>query len=98
MDTIDRLMKSISEGDDDKQNYTILTMILDVHVYDINLSNYFVTTSQVLDDFSVQLDEVEFSNVEGGLGIFGSFITKKYVLKFDREYVGSFGYVPGINP
>jgi hypothetical protein len=97
-ETIDRLMAGISEGDPNKGDYTILTMIVDVHVYDINLSNYYVSTAQKLDNFSVQLEQVEFSNIDGGLGIFGSFISTKHVLKFDYDYVGSFGYVPGIIP
>jgi hypothetical protein len=96
--TIDRFMRGISEGDPNKGDYTILSVIVDVHVYDINLSNYYVSTTQKLDDFSVQLEAVNFSNIEGGLGIFGSFISTKHVLKFDSEYVGSFGYVPGIRP
>ncbi len=97
MDAMNRVMHEISEGDPVKDNYTILTMIIDVHVYDANLSNYYITTNQSLGEFTVQLDEIDFSNVEGGFGIFGSFFTKKFVTWFDREYIHLFGYKAGIN-
>lgn len=96
MDAIRRAMNEISEGDPNKKNYSILTMIVHIHVYDKNLSEYYVSSSQSLDQFSVNVDAVDYSNIAGGFGIFGSYNSKKYVIKFNREFIGSFGYNVGV--
>lgn len=96
MDAIRRALEEISLGDENKQNYTIFTMIVHIHAYDKNLSEYYVSTSQTLDQFSVNLDAVDYSNIDGGFGIFGSYYSKQYVIKFNREFIGSFGYKVGI--
>jgi len=96
MDAIRRAMNEISGSDPNKSNYTILTMIVHVHTYDKNLSEYYVSSAQSLDQFSINVDALDFSNIEGGLGIFGSYNSKKYVIKFNREFIGSFGYKVGV--
>jgi hypothetical protein len=40
----------------------------------------------------VRTDESVYSNIDGGIGIFGSTMTSAYSFPVDRKYVESFGY------
>ncbi|MFC2133026.1 DUF4249 family protein [Bacteroidota bacterium] len=95
MNAIDRTMAEISEGDPDKTNYAITEIKLKVMVFDENLSAYYSSVQQFLDGFTIKVDQPDFSNVEGGFGIFGSYNVTEYNLKIDENYVDSFGYIVG---
>jgi hypothetical protein len=45
-----------------------------------------------LDRYSVRTDERVYSNINGGIGIFGSRMDSDYSYPMDRKYVESFGY------
>lgn len=92
---ITRALNKISEGDSDKAKYSILIKNnLDLLIMDQNLSSYFLATEDALDAFTVRLDEADFTNIEGGLGIFGSYFKINYWIYFSTEYIESFGYTP----
>ena len=95
MDAVDRAMALISEGDPVKTNYAITEIKLKVMVFDENLSAYYSSVQQFLDGFTIKLDQPDFSNVEGGFGIFGSYNVIEYNLKIDEDYVISFDYIVG---
>lgn len=95
-EALDSAMAQISHGDSDKGSYSIYEAYLQVLVYDKSLTNYYVSTNQALDGFSVKVDETDYSNVEGGLGIFGSYRLDEYKIKILRPYIQSFGYYPAI--
>ena len=97
MDAITRLMEHISEGDPVKENYTILSVVLWVYIFDQNLSNYYSSSSQGIGDILVMLDQNDFSNIENGYGIFGSYSIQGYSLLISKEYIESFGYIAGLN-
>jgi len=97
MELIDRAMKEISGDDPAKENYIILTAIIDLLVFDRNLSGYYSSVASVSDEFSIRLDEIDFSNIDGGFGVFGSYFKQKFVLFFDKLYIESFGYIDGID-
>ncbi len=93
-DVVDRILQEISAGDPNKGNYSIyqsakFTLI----AYDQSLSRYISSTSQSLDDLTVTVDVADYSNIEGGLGIFGAFNKKRYDrIKFYQQYINTFGY------
>ena len=91
--TFDRALKNISTGDPQKENYTILSFILEIFVYDRNLTSYHASRDQ---SYSITVNENDYTNIEGGVGIFGSYIKQKHSLKFTHDYVKSFGYKPGL--
>jgi hypothetical protein len=94
-EVLTRILNKLSEGDSDKSKYSILIKNdLDLLIMDQNLSSYLIATEDALDAFTVRLDEADFSNVEGGLGIFGSYFKINYWIYFSREYIESFGYKP----
>ncbi|GBD91823.1 hypothetical protein BMS3Abin04_02555 [bacterium BMS3Abin04] len=96
MATFDRALREISEGDPNKSNYTILGFILEVLVYDKNLTRYYASKADLSSSFTISINENDFSNIQGGRGIFGSFIKKRSSLKFNQDYIRSFGYLAGL--
>jgi hypothetical protein len=94
IDAISRALEEISEGDPDKANYTILQKpIFELFAFDLNLSRYISSTNQTFDDLTVTVNEADFSNIDGGLGIFGSYMNKGYTrIRFLQDYIESFGY------
>ncbi len=95
MGAVDSAMTAISDGDDNKRNYRIEQMVVDIFVYDRNLTGFFVAAN-FLDEYSIRLDEIDFSNVEGGYGVFGSLLKFSTTVSIDRKYITNFGYLPSI--
>ena len=93
--SIDTLMARISKGDPNKENYKINYFLLDVIEFDKNLSNYFSSTNGYLDEYSIRIDQTTYSNVRGGIGIFGSSTSNSRRFEADKSYVLSFGYKYG---
>jgi len=94
INTINRALKEIAEGDSDKASYSIsLHPEFAVAAFDDALSKYYSTSTQSFSSLTVTLDEKDYSNIQGGYGIFGSFTSTEYQqLKFARELITSFGY------
>lgn len=96
MSAFDKAMAEISEGDSNKENYIILGFIVEILIYDRNLTSYYASKAELSEGFSVSVNEADYSNIDGGRGIFGSFIRQYFSLKFTHEYVQAFGYTPGL--
>lgn len=96
MATFNRALQEISEGDPNKSNYTILGFIVEVLVYDKNLTSYYASKADLSSSFTISVNENDFTNIQGGRGIFGSFIKKRSSLRFNQDYIRSFGYIPGL--
>lgn len=93
-DDIKRALLSISEGDPDKNNYSVLiSNPVNVFALDENLVRYYSANNQD-NNFTVRLDENDFSNINGGFGVFGSYVLKSYILKFIPEFITEMGYTP----
>ncbi len=94
LEAVDQILESISEGDPNKNNYSIYQSAkFSLVAYDLPLSRYVSSTSQSLDDLTVTIDVTDYTNIEGGLGIFGSYTKKQYTrIKFFEQYITSFGY------
>ncbi|MCU7495645.1 MAG: DUF4249 family protein [Ignavibacteria bacterium] len=92
MDAIRRTLQEISAGDPEKRNYVILSVTAAIMTMDENLSAYY-SASKILDNgYSVKLDQTDFTNIEGGLGIFASFANTRFSIRLDKDYIKSFGY------
>lgn len=92
MDAINRAMREISEGDSVKTNYSIIDAELELLLLDDNLAPYYTTIQTFLDGYSVILNQQDFSNINGGYGVFGSFFSRILHLSFSSDFVLSFGY------
>ncbi|MFC2135002.1 hypothetical protein ACFLR4_02035 [Bacteroidota bacterium] len=96
MDVIDIAMGEISAGDPDKDNYTIFAAIFEVVAADDFLSKYYASTNVSEGGFSIKVDETDFSNIDGGFGVLGSYTKSRHAIKLTHDYIESFGYIPGL--
>lgn len=94
---LDSVFRQIAEGDPNKSSYKILAAKLSLLVFNESLSNYYSTTNGFLDDFTVILDESDYTNIKGGFGVLGIYRQQQTGAFFTEEYIQSFGYTPGIN-
>ena len=94
---IDRAMAEISEGDSNKQSYFIKKALIQLFVLDENLSSYYGSLQLKSDGFSVKIDAPEYTNIDGGLGIFGTYNQYFWDINILHDYIISFGYQIGQN-
>ncbi len=92
IDIISEAMEDISINDPEKKNYTITSMLLELSVFDKNLSTYYFTVGLEDNSLAIGLDEGDYSNIENGFGVFGSYITQEFEIFLSKDYVNSFGY------
>ncbi len=95
MSAVNRAMTGIAGSDTSKKNYFILSAHLDLYIYDPNLAAYVASSQLYMDGFTVRIDQPDFTNVTGGLGIFGSFIKMRREMTMSDSFIRSFGYLPG---
>ena len=85
-------MQDIAKGDPEKENYFIKNAEFDVIILDDNLAPYYFSIQTFLDGFTVILDQQDYSNIEGGYGVFGSFFKQTHDLIIEPDYIRSYGY------
>ncbi len=93
--SIDSVVKNISLGDSIKSDYTIDKFSFYVVEYDKHLSNFYSSTNGYMDFYSIRLDETTYTNISGGIGIFGTSMFNSINFEIDRNYAASFGYKKG---
>lgn len=91
-DSFDSVMTSISAGDSLKENYFISSISFGLIEYEKNLAAYYSSTHGYLDNYSIRLDESTYSNVNGGIGVFGACTETYQIFDVNRKYIESFGY------
>ncbi|GAB4290037.1 MAG: hypothetical protein Kow0098_08320 [Ignavibacteriaceae bacterium] len=89
---LSQALYEISEGDTNKFNYYIESFYFDLYILDNNLAPYYLTTQTFLDGFTVFVDNISYSNIEGGYGVFGSFFTRSLKISVDPSFLDEFGY------
>ncbi len=90
--TIRRSLEEISASDPNKQNYIIHKAIFRLIITDKNLAVYYAAQKTFLDEFSVRVTQPEFTNINGGLGIFGTLNSTQIDVPIKPDYIKIFGY------
>jgi hypothetical protein len=85
-------MGQISEGIADKSSITIIDGFFELKLCDFMMGMYASAAETFEDEFSVRISAPDFSNINGGLGIFGTYMSESFDILFLPEYVASFGY------
>jgi hypothetical protein len=92
LETVNRTMEEISGSDPFKNNYIITKVSLNVNSMDPELSKYYSAYEKFLNSFTVKLRPTDYSNIQGGEGIFGIYYKNSISLGVDKAYINSFGY------
>jgi hypothetical protein len=71
---------------------TIHSLNFTVSTYDVPLARFYTSARGAMDPYSVRIDETVYSNVSGGIGVFGTYVVSRSEHAVDRAYAGSFGY------
>lgn len=91
-DAVDSAMTVIAKSDPERKN-EIYYLIGSVLEFDEPLSNYYSGLHGKVDRFSIRLDEGLYTNITGGIGVFGiGCISKTSKIKFREDYLQKFGY------
>lgn len=91
MATITQALNEIPQGDY-KKNFSIGGFDVEVTVYDPYLSTYYFSLQTGADSYTVRLDAPDFSNVQGGYGIFCSYAKTDYHIRFTYDYLLAQGF------
>ncbi len=91
---IRKSLEEISAGDPNKQNYIIHKAVFRLLIADKNLAVYYAAQKTFLDEFSVRVTQPEFTNINGGLGIFGTLTSTQIDIPIKENFIRSFGYLP----
>ena len=94
LEAITKALEEISQGDPNKQNYSIYQKVLfATAAFDEPTSRYVSSTGENIDDLTVSVDVADYTNIEGGFGLLGSYSMRNYTrLRFIEDYIESFGY------
>lgn len=88
----DRVLSSLSNDAPQGSVITVFDLRLTVVQFDNALGQYYSSINGYLDNYSVRLDERVYSNINGGIGVFGSYRSTIVTHEFDKDYIHSFGY------
>ncbi|MGA7162092.1 MAG: DUF4249 family protein [Bacteroidota bacterium] len=92
LETVDKMMQEISGSDPYKNNYIITKFVFTITGMDPELTRYYSAYEVWLNSFTVKLRPTDYSNIEGGKGIFGVYYKYSVSLVVDKDYINSFGY------
>ena len=91
-ENVNRIMQEISGEDLNKSNYKITKVLFNVTSLDADLSRYYSAYNTYIESFTIKLRQTDYSNIEGGKGIFGVVYKFSRPLSVDSLYIQSFGY------
>ena len=91
-DSVDKFFKSLSDEAGEDGSIIINDLTLNVVQFDRELARYYSSTNGYLDEHSVRLDQQIYSNIEGGIGIFGTYKSNRIAIGVDQRYTRSLGY------
>ena len=86
-------IKEISAGDTAKSYYRLDGVDFSLYQFDDALSKYYSSVHGSLDDYSIRVDQSVYTNISGGLGIFGCRALTANSWKMNSAYAHSFGYL-----
>jgi len=68
---------------------TFKRVIIEVRQFDEHLFNYYKRVNAFRDPRTIRTDAPDYTNIEGGLGVFGAFTVERLTFDFPPDYVGN---------
>jgi len=91
-EAVDGTMQEISGSDLYKNNYIITRVVFTITSLDPELTKYYSAYEVWLNSSTVKLRPTDYSNIEGGKGVFGIYYKYSTSLVVNKDYISSFGY------
>ena len=95
LDAFDYAFESIAEDGVAREDYKIYHAVFKVLITDEYLATYYSASNTFSDSFTILVTEPEYTNINGGLGMFGSFVSNKIQVTINRNYTEAYGYSVG---
>lgn len=92
VESINYAMQEISIGIDDKSTINVVGACLELKVFDKALGTYVNSIRTFEDEYSIRISEPDITNINGGLGIFGAYLSEIFDINITTGYINSFGY------
>ena len=90
--TIDSVFAGLGRGEGEFLKLVIHSLNFSVTTYDAPLARYYTSSHGSMDPYSIRIDEMVYSNISGGLGVFGTYVVSRDSYAVDEDYIESFGY------
>ncbi|MGE5352449.1 MAG: DUF4249 family protein [Acidobacteriota bacterium] len=82
-------LKRLTDGDPNTTAYRLQYIDFDLLEFDSPLTTYYSSTNGQMDNFSIRTEEMVYSNINGGLGIFASYRKTKVRKELDSYYIAT---------
>ena len=89
---IRRTIEELSLGDPYKENYIIDKAVFRLIAIDKNLAIYYSSQKTYNEEFSVRVTQPNFTNIEGGFGLFSTICSAHFDIPIRASYIKSWGY------
>jgi len=90
---IDSVFARLGREEGDYLQLAIQSLRISVVTFDVHLARFYTSVHGTLDPYSIRIDQTLYSNINGGIGIFGTYVESTLEIDVDQQYVESFGYV-----
>jgi len=89
---IDSAIAGLAAGNTDKSKIKLYWLNVKLLEFNGDLSNYYSSIHGFTDRFSIRLDDKVYTNVHGGIGVFGATNTYDEKIYFNAAFAEMFGY------
>ena len=90
---IDSVFARLGREEGEYLQLAIQSLRFSVVTFDVHLGRFYTSVRGTLDPYSIRIDQTVYSNVNGGIGILGTYVESTLGLDIDQQYIESFGYV-----
>jgi hypothetical protein len=90
---IDSVFARLGREEGEYLQLAIQSMRFSVVTFDVHLGRFYTSVHGTLDPYSIRIDQTLYSNINGGIGIFGTYVESTLEIDVDQQYIESCGFV-----
>ena len=92
IDAVQKTLYELASEYGSKSKLKIINITVDIQIYDEYLSLYYSSIRLGLDNFTIRIDNPDYSNIKGGYGIFGCYVRTVHRISFRSAYLKNLGF------